>query len=89
MSTTVPTPGDSAEGEDTTDFVSSIASAVGPLLILFGELATKQFLSLSLGWADDILLAPCPIGIITIVVIAIRVSGPKWLKAIIGRYVSH
>lgn len=44
-----------------------------------------QFLSQSLGWADCIILAMAPLGVITIIVSAIRVDGPPWLKAIIGR----
>ncbi|KFG86493.1 hypothetical protein MANI_109817 [Metarhizium anisopliae] len=44
-----------------------------------------QFLSQSTGWADSIILAMAPLGIITIIASAIRVGGPSWLKAIIGR----
>ncbi|KAF4985886.1 hypothetical protein FDECE_16248 [Fusarium decemcellulare] len=44
-----------------------------------------QFISQSMGWADNILLAMAPIGIITTIVSAIRVGGPSWLKALIGR----
>lgn len=44
-----------------------------------------QFMSQSMGWADNFMLAMAPIGIITIIVSAIRVGGPSWLKAIIGR----
>jgi hypothetical protein len=44
-----------------------------------------QFMSESIGWADNILLAMSPAGIITIIVSAIRVAGPAWLKAVIGR----
>ena len=73
---------------DWTDFINTIGTSVVPIITLFGEQATKQFLSLSMGWADDIILAAAPIGIITIVVSAIRVTGYRWLKAILGRYVS-
>jgi len=38
-----------------------------------------------MGWADNIILAMAPLGIITAVIGAIRVGGPPWLKAIIGR----
>jgi hypothetical protein len=44
-----------------------------------------QFLSQSTGWADVIILAMAPLGIMTIIVSAIRVGGPSWLKAAIGR----
>lgn len=38
-----------------------------------------------MGWADNIIFAMAPLGIITAIVGAIRVGGPGWLKAIIGR----
>lgn len=44
-----------------------------------------QFMSQSMGWSDNILLAMAPLGIITAIVSAIRVGGPSWLKAIVGR----
>ncbi|KAH6949228.1 hypothetical protein DER45DRAFT_96572 [Fusarium avenaceum] len=44
-----------------------------------------QFMSHSMGWADHFILAMAPVGIITIIVSAIRVGGPSWLEAIIGR----
>lgn len=55
------------------------------LLALFGERVTMQFMSDSMGWADNIILAMAPLGIITIIVSAIRVGGPTWLKAVVGR----
>lgn len=39
----------------------------------------------SLGWADNVILAMAPLGIVTIIVAAIRVGGPLWMKRIIGR----
>src|SRR3981189_2801808 len=55
-----------------------------PLLALFGDEVTKQFLSQSVGWADHIIFAVCPLGIITAVVSVIRVAGNNGLKALIG-----
>jgi hypothetical protein len=52
---------------------------------LFGERVTTQFMSQAMGWADNIILAMGPLGIVTIVVSAIRVGGPIWLRAIVGR----
>lgn len=40
---------------------------------------------MSLGWADNILLAMGPLGIMTVIVSAIRVGGVRQLKAIVGR----
>ncbi|KAL2198382.1 hypothetical protein P885DRAFT_33150, partial [Corynascus similis CBS 632.67] len=67
------------------DFSNNLFSDLAPLLALFGERVTMQFMSQSMGWADNITLAMAPLGIITAVVGAIRVGGPSWLKAIIGR----
>jgi hypothetical protein len=67
------------------EFINNLGSDLAPLLTLFGEQVTKQFLSMSLGWADHILLAVGPLGIITTVVSAIRVSNVRVLKAVIGR----
>ncbi|KAI4660850.1 uncharacterized protein J4E79_005418 [Alternaria viburni] len=77
-----PTPSNGFNGEE---FINNLGSDLAPLLTLFGEQVTKQFLSMSLGWADHILLAVGPLGIITTVVSAIRVSNVRVLKAIIGR----
>ncbi|KAM3516176.1 hypothetical protein MY11210_000198 [Beauveria gryllotalpidicola] len=67
------------------DFSSNLFSDLAPLLSLFGERVTMQFMSQSMGWADNIILAMAPLGIITVIVSAIRVGGPAWLKAIVGR----
>ncbi|KAF7532962.1 hypothetical protein G7054_g7472 [Neopestalotiopsis clavispora] len=87
------------------EFSNNLFSDLAPLLTLFGEQVTKQFLSMSLvrgpislcanidlssplagmGWADNVLLAMGPLGIMTIVVSAIRVGRVKMLKAMVGR----
>lgn len=66
-------------------FTFNLLSDLGPLLSLFGEQFAKQFMSESFGWSDHILFAMAPLGIITAMVGAIRVSGPRWLNAVIGR----
>ncbi|KAK1246109.1 hypothetical protein MKX07_005178 [Trichoderma sp. CBMAI-0711] len=73
----------SADGGD--DFANNLASDLGPIIALFGERVVMQFMSQAMGIADCILLAVAPIGAITVVVSAIRVAGPTWLKAFIGR----
>ncbi|KAK1962540.1 hypothetical protein LY78DRAFT_563287, partial [Colletotrichum sublineola] len=67
------------------DFANNLFSDLAPLLALFGERVTMQFMSGAMGWADTIILAMAPLGIITAIVGAIRVGGPTWLKAVIGR----
>ncbi|KAF5024225.1 hypothetical protein F66182_3739 [Fusarium sp. NRRL 66182] len=53
--------------------------------INFYFIASFTTLSQSTGWADCIALAMAPVGVITIIVSAIRVTGPRWLKAVVGR----
>ncbi|RSM04759.1 hypothetical protein CDV31_009926 [Fusarium ambrosium] len=72
---------DEFEGDD---FSNDLFSDLAPLLTLFGEQVTKQFLGMSMGWADNVLLVMGPLGIITTVVSAIRVSRGKRLKALVG-----
>ena len=69
------------------NFSNNLFTDLAPLLALFGEQMTKQFLSMSLGWADNLLLGMAPVGILTIVISAIRIGGTRSLKAIIGRFV--
>ncbi|CAG1996036.1 unnamed protein product [Fusarium graminearum] len=75
----------SRASDDGDDFSNNLFSDLAPLLALFGERVTMQFMSQSEGWADNIILAMAPIGIITTIVASIRVGGPPWLKAVIGR----
>jgi hypothetical protein len=68
------------------EFSNNFATDLAPLLALFGENVAKQFMAGSMGWTDNIIFAMAPLGIITAIVSAIRVSGrPKWLKSVIGR----
>jgi hypothetical protein len=67
------------------NFANNAFSDFAPLLILFGDEFTKQFLATSIGWADDILLGIAPIGIITVIMCAIRIGPSQFLKSLIGR----
>lgn len=71
------------EGWD--NFANNLGSDLAPLLALFGEQVTKQYLSESLSGLDCLLFAFAPLGIITAMVAAIRVAGEPWLRALIGR----
>jgi hypothetical protein len=70
---------------DLKELLNSLTSELAPLIALFCEQATRQFLSLSLDWGDHLLLATSPLGIITILVTAIRIAAPAWLRVFIGR----
>ncbi|KAG0636074.1 hypothetical protein HOY80DRAFT_1090205 [Tuber brumale] len=67
------------------DFSNNLFSDLAPVLALFGEQVAKQFLSQSLTWLEDVIFAMAPLGIITAMVSSIRVGGPNWLKAVVGR----
>ncbi|KAF3189414.1 hypothetical protein TWF788_010498 [Orbilia oligospora] len=71
--------------DDGDEFSNNLFSDLAPLLALFGEQVAKQYLSQSLSWFDCVIFAMAPLGIITAIVSAIRVAGPAWLKAAIGR----
>lgn len=75
----------SARADNGDDLANNLFSDLAPILALFGEQVAKQFLSESMGWADNILFAMAPLGVITGIISAIRVGGPSWLKAIVGR----
>ncbi|KAI9770168.1 MAG: hypothetical protein M1839_003270 [Geoglossum umbratile] len=67
------------------DFASNLFSDIAPLLALFGERFAQQFMSEAFNWLDHIIFAMAPLGILTALVGAIRVCGPPWLKAWVGR----
>jgi len=67
------------------DFSNNLFSDLGPVLALFGEQVAKQFMSQSLTWLEDVIFAMAPLGIITAIISAVRVGGPTWLKAVVGR----
>ncbi|KAF2968429.1 hypothetical protein GQX73_g5126 [Xylaria multiplex] len=72
-----------ADGWD--DFSNNLSTDLAPLLALFGEQVTKQFLSESTTLLDNFIFAVAPLGIITAIVSAIRVCGGPSLRAFIGR----
>lgn len=74
-----------AADDDLSDFTNNLAQDLGPLLALFGEAVTKQYLSESTTFLDYFTFAMGPLGIITAVVSVIRVCGHPSLRAFIGR----
>jgi hypothetical protein len=75
----------SASAVDASTFANNAASDLGPLITLFGDNVTTQFLKSSFSVFDSILFAMAPIGIITAITSAIRVGSIKLLKTLIGR----
>ena len=67
------------------DFSNNLFSDLAPVLALFGEQVAQQYMSQSTSRIEDLIFAMAPLGIITAITSAIRVGGPSYLKAIIGR----
>lgn len=67
------------------DFANNFATDLAPVIALFGEQVTKQFLSQSTTILDVIIFSVGPLGIITAVVSCIRVSNVTFLKSAVGR----
>jgi hypothetical protein len=67
------------------DFTNNLATDLAPIISLFGEQTTKQFLSECITATDYFIFSVAPLGILTAVVSAIRVCGSPALRAFIGR----
>lgn len=74
-----------AGADNLSDFSNNLFTDIGPLLVLFGESMTTQYLSESTSFLDYFIFAMAPIGILTAVVSAIRVCGHSSLRAFVGR----
>lgn len=74
------------DGDDgLSDFSNDLATDLAPLLTLFGDAITKQYLSESTSFLDYLIFAMGPIGVLTAMVSTIRVCGHSSLRAFIGR----
>ncbi|KAL4810154.1 hypothetical protein BDV18DRAFT_130387 [Aspergillus unguis] len=72
-------------GSDWEDFANNFAADLAPLVALFGERLTKQFLAESTSILDNYIFSLCPLGILTAVVSVIRICGNSSLRAFVGR----
>ncbi|KAL4796958.1 hypothetical protein BDV19DRAFT_398005 [Aspergillus venezuelensis] len=71
--------------EEWEDFANNFATDLAPLVALFGERLTKQFLAESTSSLDNFIFALCPLGILTAVVSLVRICGNSSLRAFVGR----
>ncbi|KAH6981634.1 hypothetical protein BKA56DRAFT_672441 [Ilyonectria sp. MPI-CAGE-AT-0026] len=67
------------------DFANNFGTDLAPIISLFGEQVTKQFLSELTTPLDIIIFAAGPLGILTAIVSCIRVCGGSFLKSLVGR----
>ncbi len=74
-----------SSAEEWSDFADNFATDLAPLITLFGEQVTKQFLSESVSFLDNVIFGLGPLGILTAVVSVIRLYGKASLKSFIGR----
>ncbi len=74
-----------SSAEEWSDFADNFATDLAPLITLFGEQVTKQFLSESVSFFDNVIFGLGPLGILTAVVSVIRLYGKASLKSFIGR----
>ncbi|KAJ5922197.1 hypothetical protein N7516_009900 [Penicillium verrucosum] len=73
------------KADDWEDFTNNLATDLAPLITLFGERLTKQFLSESISTLDNVIFALSPLGVLTSVVSVIRICGSSSLRAFVGR----
>src|SRR3569833_3283684 len=67
------------------DFSNNLATDLGPLVALFGENITRQYISESTSFLDYFIFSMAPMGIVTTITSVIRVCGDSSLRAFIGR----
>ncbi|KAK8186455.1 hypothetical protein BC567DRAFT_259698 [Phyllosticta citribraziliensis] len=67
------------------DFSNNLATDLTPLISLFGEQPTKQFLSESTTLTDIFIFSMAPLGVLTAIISAVRAGGTPSLRAFIGR----
>ncbi|KAL7958322.1 hypothetical protein V8C34DRAFT_324131 [Trichoderma compactum] len=67
------------------DIFNNLASDLGPLLSLFGDQITRQYLGESIGFLDFFIFAMAPIGVIGTITAVIRVCGSTSLRAFIDK----
>ncbi|KAI8932238.1 hypothetical protein NX059_011117 [Plenodomus lindquistii] len=67
------------------EIANNLSTDLAPILQLFGEQVTKQYLAESTSWLDCVIFAMAPLGILTAIVSMIRICGSPQLRAFVGR----
>ena len=67
------------------DLWASVITNVAPIMTLVGERNAKEFLRVSSSHDQLFLMATAPLGILSLMICAIRLSGPRILRRLTGR----
>lgn len=67
------------------DSWAQVVANVSPLMTLLGERNAKEYMRTASSWHQLFVLAAAPLGILSITVSAIRLSGPGFLRRLVGR----
>lgn len=72
-------------GAGVNDAATASLSDIAPLMQLFGERPTKSFIAVGRCWQDSVIAGVAPIGVLTMAVSALRLTGTSFSKHLIGR----
>ena len=71
--------------QQSNDVWASVVANVAPLMALVGDKNAKEYMRNASSWHRFVPLAAAPLGILSIVVSAIRLSGSGVLRRLVGR----
>lgn len=71
--------------QQSSDVWASVVANVSPLMILVGERNAKEHMRTASSWHQFLPLAVAPLGILSIMVSAVRLSGSGFLRRLLGR----
>lgn len=76
---------DLAPIRESADTWASVIANVAPLIALVGERNAKEHMRTASSWHQLLLLATAPLGILSIMVSALRLTGSAFLRRLVGR----
>lgn len=71
--------------QDSADTWAGVIANVAPLMALVGERNAKEHMRTASSWHQFLLLATAPLGILSIMVSALRLTGSGFLRRLVGR----
>ena len=71
--------------QDSADTWANVIANVAPLMALVGERNAKEHMRTASSWHQFLLLATAPLGILSIMVSALRLTGSGFLRRLVGR----